>query len=149
MKRETMYLGIQQVAGEFDNAVKFTPPEGRVRVNAVSLPDARIRITVSDTGIGIKPEHLKQVFETFRQIPNLISRTQDGVELGLPLAKKLTERHDGQLELYSLPGHGTGAYITFPASRVTNLLFRNRLAPAQPALCPRAMSRYDRFATPG
>lgn len=123
MKRETMYLGVQQVAGEFGNAVKFTPPEGSVRVSvsAASLPDARIRITVSDTGIGIKPEHLKQVFETFRQIPNSLSRTQDGAGLGLPLAKKLTERHDGQLELYSLPGHGTRAYITFPASRVINL----------------------------
>lgn len=103
------------------NAVKFTPPEGRVRVSAASLPDGRIRIAVSDTGIGIKPEHLKQVFETFRQIPNSLSRTQDGVGLGLPLAKKLTERHDGQLELYSLPGHGTRGCITFPASRVINL----------------------------
>lgn len=112
---------IQQIlVNLLSNAVKFTPPGGRVIVSVGVVPNGNISITVSDTGIGIKPEHLKQVFETFRQIPDLLLGSQQGVGLGLPLAKKLTECHDGMLELHSVPGHGTRACVTFPASRIKN-----------------------------
>lgn len=100
------------------NAIKFTPPEGLVHVSAARLPAGGIRITVADTGIGITPENLSLVFETFKQISNPLTGPQEGAGLGLPLAKKLTERHGGILEISSAQGRGTKACVTFPASRI-------------------------------
>ena len=75
-------------------------------------------LSVSDTGIGMRPEDIPRALEAFRQIEPQLNRRHDGVGLGLALTKALVERHGGRLELTSAPGAGTTATIHLPAERV-------------------------------
>ena len=109
---------IQQIFNNLiGNAIKFTPAKGSVKVSAMALPDGALRVIVADTGIGIAPEDLSRVFETFGQVANDLTRAHEGAGLGLPLAKLLTEHHEGTLEIESQVGRGTTITVTFPASR--------------------------------
>jgi PAS domain S-box-containing protein len=99
------------------NAVKFTPKYGRVSVAAGMNGDG-LALSVSDTGIGMRPEDIPRALEAFRQIEPQINRRHEGVGLGLALTKALVERHGGWLELTSAPGVGTTATIHLPAERV-------------------------------
>ena len=100
------------------NAIKFTPPDGIVQITASHLGDGALRVSIADTGIGISMDDLGTVFETFKQAANSLTRAHEGVGLGLPLAKQLTERHEGTLEIGSEPGRGTTVWVTFPPSRI-------------------------------
>ena len=95
------------------NAVKFTPAEGCIDVRARFDPQAGMRITVADTGIGIAPENL----QPFVQIDSSLSRQQAGAGLGLPAVKAIMELHGGSLELRRVVGVGTEATATFPPER--------------------------------
>jgi len=95
------------------NAVKFTPAEGCIDVRARFDPQAGMRITVTDTGIGIAPENL----QPFVQIDSSLSRQQAGAGLGLPAVKAIMELHGGSLELRRVVGVGTEATATFPPER--------------------------------
>ena len=95
------------------NAVKFTPRGGSVTVSAAGDGD-EIVIAVADTGIGMRPEDIPQALQPFRQVENPFSRQNDGVGLGLPLAKKLTELHGGTLEITSALRRGTVVTLRFP-----------------------------------
>ncbi len=95
------------------NAVKFTPRGGSVTVSAASGGES-IAISVADTGIGMRPEDIPQALQPFRQVENPFSRQNDGVGLGLPLAKTLTELHGGRLEIASAPRRGTVVTLHFP-----------------------------------
>ena len=77
-----------------------------------------LALSVSDTGIGMRPEDIPRALEAFRQIESQNNRRHDGVGLGLALTKALVERHGGRLELTSAPGVGTTATIHLPAERV-------------------------------
>lgn len=99
------------------NAIKFTPAGGNVRVSAAKLAGGEIQTVISDTGIGIAPGDLSKVCEPFAQASNMLTRAHEGAGLGLPLAKLLTERHDGTLEIHSEPKRGTTVTLTFPAYR--------------------------------
>jgi PAS domain S-box-containing protein len=99
------------------NAVKFTPEGGRIDIRGRYDPQAGMRITVADTGIGIAQENLQRVFEPFVQIDNALSRQQPGTGLGLPAVKAIMELHGGSLELRSVAGVGTEATATFPPER--------------------------------
>ena len=99
------------------NAVKFTPAEGTVRIAAQRRGDG-LAIEVSDTGIGMAPKEIVKAFERFSQVDSRISRKYEGVGLGLPLAKQLTELHGGRLELESRPGTGTVVRVILPPARV-------------------------------
>jgi signal transduction histidine kinase/ActR/RegA family two-component response regulator len=89
------------------NAVKFTPPGGRV--DATLQPNGTHAIfTVSDNGIGIRPDFLPHVFDRFRQHDSSYSRRHTGLGLGLSLARDLAELHGGSLEARS-EGEGRGA----------------------------------------
>ncbi|WP_159460112.1 sensor histidine kinase [Tistlia consotensis] len=106
------------------NAVKFTEPGGQVAVEARREPAGGLRLTVTDSGIGIAPEHLAQVLQPFGQVAERpggegwLARRHEGVGLGLPLAKALTELHGGSLALASTPGCGTTVTLTLPAERI-------------------------------
>jgi light-regulated signal transduction histidine kinase (bacteriophytochrome) len=95
------------------NALKFVadrPP--RIRISAVPEPGAW-RFAVEDNGIGIEPEYANRVFEMFQR---LHPRGQyEGNGIGLSLAKKIVERHQGRIWLESTPGVGTTFYFTLPA----------------------------------
>ncbi|WP_043639247.1 ATP-binding response regulator [Nonomuraea candida] len=96
------------------NALKFTVA-GEVRLTA-RLDAARDEavITVTDTGIGIAPEHLSRVFEDFFQVPNTLQVRSRGTGLGLPYARRLAEALGGTLELTSEEGRGTAATLRLP-----------------------------------
>jgi PAS domain S-box-containing protein len=89
------------------NAIKFTPPGGRVEI-AVTRREATADIVVSDNGIGIDPAVLPHVFEAFRQEDSSTTRAHGGLGLGLALVKHLVELHGGQVSADS-PGKGKGA----------------------------------------
>src|SRR6185312_12603565 len=73
------------------NAVKFTPPKGRVEVR-VTRCDGGIAIAIADTGIGIAAEDIPKALERFGQVDSALSRKYEGTGLGLPLSKRLMER---------------------------------------------------------
>ena len=99
---------LQQVMGNLlSNAVKFTPKGGTVRV-ALAHEDGQVRITVTDSGIGIKPDFVEHVFERFRQADASTTRRYGGLGLGLSIVKSLVELHGGSVSVSS-PGEGLGA----------------------------------------
>ncbi len=92
------------------NAIKFTPPGGKIIVDMRRVDD-RADITVTDTGIGIRSESLPDLFERFRQSSPLTTRRHGGLGLGLSIAKYLTELHGGRIYAWSA-GEGMGATFT-------------------------------------
>lgn len=100
------------------NAIKFTPPEGKVSISVIMEQDGRMTLMVSDTGIGIRKEDLPRAMAPFGQVESSLSRRYEGTGLGLPLTQALVERHGGQLVLDSEPGKGTRVSAKFPAERV-------------------------------
>jgi signal transduction histidine kinase len=99
------------------NAVKFTPAGGAVKISVERSPDDELSFRVADTGIGIAPEKLPVALAPFGQVESGLNRKFDGVGLGLPLAKRLVEMHDGTMEIVSAPGNGTVVTARFPKER--------------------------------
>jgi len=100
------------------NAIKFTI-KGRVEVSFVlesdpQSPVRRIRFTVADTGIGIAPERLGDVFDPFTQIDGSYVRNNQGAGLGLAIVRRLVDLMDGQISIESMPGKGTTVAVTLP-----------------------------------
>ena len=100
------------------NAAKFTPAGGRVVLAVEATPEGAIRLSVSDTGVGMRPEEIPLALQPFRQVDSSLNRRYDGAGLGLPLARTLAELHGGRLAIESAPGEGTKVSITLPARRV-------------------------------
>ena len=95
-----------------DNAVKFTPAGGRVRVG-VSAPDGRPTVTVEDTGVGIPPDQLPHVFDRFYRGDAARGRS-DGAGLGLAIARWIADAHGAEIAVDSQVGRGTRVTIRFP-----------------------------------
>jgi signal transduction histidine kinase len=98
-----------------NNAVKYTPAGGRVIVS-VELKDAHLRLAVSDTGVGIKPEDLAIVMRPFHTLRSALDARYQGAGLGLSFTKAVIEGHGGSLVLESTVGQGTTAIIDLPVS---------------------------------
>jgi signal transduction histidine kinase/DNA-binding response OmpR family regulator len=102
---------LQQIVWNLlSNAIKFTPTGGRVSA-AVKRVEARVRISVSDSGIGITSEFLPYIFDRFRQADGSTTRVHGGLGLGLSIVKHLVELHDGEVEVEST-GKDQGATFT-------------------------------------
>ncbi len=102
---------LQQVAWNLiSNAIKFTPPGGRVSVGLKRLGSS-VELTVSDTGIGIAPEFLPHVFDRFRQGDATSTRAFGGLGLGLSIVRQLVELHGGTVRVESGGPH-LGATFT-------------------------------------
>lgn len=101
----------QAVANLISNALKFTPNEGKISV-AVENQEDSTAIIVKDTGIGIPPEEIPNIFKRFHRAN--ISKTTPGQGLGLSLAKAYVEAHGGHIEVYSRPGKGSTFSIILP-----------------------------------
>ncbi|MFN4089725.1 MAG: ATP-binding protein [Alphaproteobacteria bacterium] len=108
---------LQCVINVVSNAIKFTPADGRVVTSAELRPE-RLAIVVADTGIGIAPEDLPQVFEPFRQVDSALARKEKGTGLGMPLTKRFLELHGGSVEIESAPGRGTIVTMLLPRARM-------------------------------
>jgi signal transduction histidine kinase len=112
------------------NSIKFTDPGGRVTL-ALEHGAGEVAMRVRDTGCGLAPEELEQVFEPFAQTDEAQRRMSGGLGLGLPIVKGLTEAHGGRLEATSLgPGRGAEFTVRLPAASLQE-------APAE-AAAPRA-----------
>ena len=96
------------------NAVKFNEPGGEVRISAEISPDNGVVLSISDTGIGISAADLPRIFEPFEQADARLSRSFEGMGLGLPLAQTIARLHGGDIVLESEPGRGTIAKLTLP-----------------------------------
>jgi PAS domain S-box-containing protein len=102
---------LQQVAWNLiSNAIKFTPPGGRVLVRLERV-ESLVEVTVSDTGIGIAPEFLPHVFDRFRQADATTTRAFSGLGLGLAIVRQLVELHGGTVRVAS-EGEGLGSTFT-------------------------------------
>lgn len=100
------------------NAIKFTPAGGEVQIRVWYAGNSGVVFQITDTGIGIAPEDIYSALTPFKQIEGDFNRKFEGTGLGLPLAKLLTERHGGSLDLQSQVGIGTTVTIRLPATRV-------------------------------
>ena len=99
-----------------DNGIKYNRENGELRINT-GIRDGRAFVTVSDTGIGIAPEHQKRVFERFYRVDKSHSKASGGTGLGLSIVKHAVQYHHGEISLSSEPGKGTTITVTFPAER--------------------------------
>ena len=94
------------------NAIKFTG-QGRVLVSVVAEPDA-VRVSVADTGIGIREDDLARLFEPFQQLDNPVVRSAGGTGLGLAISKKFVELHGGRIWAESRENQGSTFHFTLP-----------------------------------
>lgn len=116
---ETLMEGVAQLLHGIvynlgDNAIKYNRPGGSVTLR-VRPEGAEAILSVSDTGIGIPPEHQGRIFERFYRVDKSHSKEVGGTGLGLSIVKHAVRLHEGRLELQSLPGEGTTITIRFPA----------------------------------
>jgi signal transduction histidine kinase len=107
------------------NAIKFTPNGGQVSLRASRGPAGGLVFQIQDTGVGIAADKIALALAPFGQIASSETRKNDGAGLGLPLARHLTELHDGTLEIDSAPGTGTTVIVRFPAERFIDGRGRN------------------------
>ena len=113
-----------QVLGNLiSNAIRHTPERGviSVQLSVISVPkqiplitDHCLRVTVSDSGVGIPPESLPHIFDRFYRVDKSRSRSQGGTGLGLAIAKQLVEAHGGKIWAESEVGKGTNVKFTLP-----------------------------------
>ncbi|MHA3772451.1 PAS domain S-box protein [Verrucomicrobiota bacterium sgz303538] len=100
-----------------NNAVKFTPPNGRITIRSANDERENIRVDIVDTGIGIVPENLVRIFSAFEQGERGVTRRFGGLGLGLAITKSLVEVHRGSISVSSEgKGRGTCFAITLPHS---------------------------------
>ena len=112
----------QAVINLISNSLKFTPKQGVVSVGAQIVrngdaPEA-IVVTVTDTGMGIKPEEINKLFEKYKQTGTKSIRGGSGTGLGLYIVKQIIEAHGGEISVASLEGVGTSMILRIPVKRV-------------------------------
>jgi two-component system, OmpR family, sensor kinase len=97
-----------------DNAIRHTPPPGRIRVAVAATPGGQARIAVRDEGEGIAPEHLPHLFERFYRADGARGRSSGGTGLGLAIAHAICRAHGGEITVTSAPGKGATFLVTLP-----------------------------------
>ena len=118
---------MQMVANLLQNAAKFTPAGGQVTVSTAGTEGGRATLRVLDTGVGIEPTMLRQLFQPFMQADATLDRSTGGLGLGLALVKGLVELHGGGVSAHSDgPGKGAEFVVELPLDRAA--------APAPPFL---------------
>jgi light-regulated signal transduction histidine kinase (bacteriophytochrome)/CheY-like chemotaxis protein len=125
---------LQQVVWNLlSNAVKFTPKGGKIQV-VLERVDSHVELSVSDTGMGIKPEFLPHVFDRFRQADASAGRVHGGLGLGLSIVRNLVELHGGTVRAASLgEGQGSTFVVSLPVRVVS-------IDPRTPHLHPKAQA---------
>ena len=109
----------QALVNLIDNAIKFTPEGGSVRVSAKTV-DGGVQVDVEDTGDGISAEKLPRIFERFYKVDR--SRGDRGTGLGLAVVKHTVEAHGGTIRARSQEGHGSTFTFMLPLSGMLSAL---------------------------
>jgi signal transduction histidine kinase len=107
-----------------NNAIKFTE-KGKIAIRAGKLDGATVLIAVKDTGLGIPPEKLEDIFQEFTQVDTSTTRKAGGTGLGLPISRRLIEMHGGHLwaESTGVPGEGSTFCVELPIeARITDVI---------------------------
>jgi signal transduction histidine kinase/ActR/RegA family two-component response regulator len=131
------------VVNLLDNAVKYTN-EGSVRLRLTSVPalvanQARLRLDVTDTGIGIPADKVKAIFDEFTQADGSITRRYGGTGLGLTIAKKLVQMHKGRIWVESEVGRGSAFHVEFDLDEISTPRGLCEPRPADPVAPPDAV----------
>jgi signal transduction histidine kinase len=100
------------------NAAKFTPPGGRISLNAGIHAKGGFWFSVSDTGSGMGPNEIAKALTPFGQVNGAANDSVAGTGLGLPFAVRLAELHGGSLDVASTPGRGTTMTVEMPSDRI-------------------------------
>ncbi len=95
------------------NAVQYTDPGGRITLSS-SVSEANVKISVSDTGIGIPAEHLPRIFDRFYRVESARTRAKGGSGLGLAIARWVVSAHQGTIRVQSSPGNGSTFTVELP-----------------------------------
>ena len=109
-------LLLQLMLNLLDNAIKYTPPGGKVNLGW-GIDDGRVQLRVQDTGIGIADEHLPYLFDRFYRVDRARSRAEGGVGLGLAISLWIAEAHGGSIHVESAPDVGSTFTVSLPTSR--------------------------------
>jgi signal transduction histidine kinase len=107
---------VQVLINLISNAVKFTDT-GCITCRADSNEEARVVISISDTGCGIAPDDRKAVFEKFRQVGDTLTEKPAGTGLGLPICREIIDHLGGEITVESTPGRGSTFTFWLPAVR--------------------------------
>lgn len=100
------------------NAIKFTPEGGRITVEAQRTDNEMLRLVLSDTGIGIPPDEVESIFESFHQAAETTKGVREGTGLGLAITKRLVEMHRGRIWVESEVGQGSRFFVELPLRAV-------------------------------
>ncbi len=114
-----------------ENASKFSPKGVTITIGAALTKKGDLAFLVKDDGPGIANETMANLSATFAQLDMSLKRTKEGLGLGLPIAKAITQAHDAQLRLDSAEGEGTRGIIILPAARVRRTKARKAVETAQ------------------
>ena len=101
------------------NAIKFTPKDGTVFVNITTINDL-VQIRIKDSGIGIPEDEKNMIFERFKQVDKLLTRSNEGSGIGLNLVKSLVEMHDGTIRVNSEYKKGSEFIVEIPIRKMSN-----------------------------
>jgi heavy metal sensor kinase len=100
-----------------DNAIKYTPPAGRVSISAKQQGTSKVQIAISDTGIGISPEHLTRLCQRFYRVEADRSGHTGGAGLGLAIADEIVRLHGGHLKVESKLNKGSTFTVDLPTGK--------------------------------
>lgn len=104
---------LQVFSNLLGNALKFTPEGGRIQLRAEGIAENKVQVSVRDSGPGIPPENLKQIFEAFWQAPRT---ARLGAGLGLAISRGIVQLHDGRIWAESREGEGSTFFFTIPTA---------------------------------
>ncbi len=99
------------------NAIRYTSAGGEIKISWLARPGGELAFEVSDTGIGIDEKHIPFITQRFYRVNSSHSRSKGGTGLGLAIVKHVLQRHNGRLEVESIPGEGSIFRCVFPPQR--------------------------------
>ncbi|MCM8789742.1 MAG: ATP-binding protein, partial [Candidatus Omnitrophica bacterium] len=96
-----------------NNAIKFSHLGGKILIN-VCTEDKKLKVSVQDTGVGIKPEYINKIFDRFFHVDNINGSSEKGSGLGLSIAQSIAKIHRGDISVKSQPQKGSTFTVTLP-----------------------------------